>query len=411
MRPITAIKHAHGRMPLKLKGVLIRHAIKQTEWAAAVSQFDGRPLGESAATILLNWNQWPRRTPRQSIEQQTAQFLRARGVPEEEIATVFHPEEHGDPYWNAQPARKSSNRKPFAPLAPAIEPVEVEMLSIEAKKRFALFQDPFVNDVTGPEDVFLAADQRYIREAMYQTAKHGGFLAVIGESGSGKTTLRRDLIERVKNEDITIIQPRVFDKTRLTAGMICDAIICDISKESPKLRLESKARQVERLLIGSASAGASHVLIIEEAHDLSVATLKYLKRFWELEHGFKKLLAIILIGQPELKGLLDERQNYEAREVIRRCEIAQLEPLNGNLEDYLALKFQRVGKRLDEIFAKDAFDAMRARLTDRRRGPGGADHVISQLYPLVVNRLVTRALNEAAEIGASRIDRGVIEAL
>lgn len=407
MRPITAIKHAHGRMPLKLKGVLIRHGIKQNEWSARVLQFDNRPLGESAATILLNWNQWPRRTPRKSIEEQTAQFLRARGVSEEEIASAFEPEECGDPYFNARPRPSARARTD----SPDIAPVEVEMLSIEAKKRFALFQDPFINDVTGPEDVFLAADQRYIREAMYQTAKHGGFLAVIGESGSGKTTLRRDLIERVKNEDITIIQPRVFDKTRLTAGMICDAIICDISKEAPKLRLESKARQVERLLIGSASAGASHVLIIEEAHDLSVATLKYLKRFWELEHGFKKLLAIILIGQPELKGLLDERQNYEAREVIRRCEIAQLEPLNGNLEDYLALKFQRVGKRLEEIFAKDAFDAMRARLTDRRRGPGGADHVISQLYPLVVNRLVTRALNEAAEIGAPRIDRALIEAL
>ena len=45
--------------------------------------------------------------------------------------------------------------------------------------------------------------------------------------------------------------------------------------------------------------------------------LKFLKRFWELEDGFKKLLSILLIGQPELKNKLDERQHYEAREVIR----------------------------------------------------------------------------------------------
>ncbi|HWQ37046.1 MAG TPA: AAA family ATPase, partial [Burkholderiales bacterium] len=356
---------------------------------------------------LLNWNQWPRRTPRKSIEEQTAQFLRARGVSEEDIAIAFEPEERGDPYFNARPRPSARARTD----SPDIAPVEVEMLTPEARKRFQLFADPFVNDVTGPEDVFLAADQRYIREAMYHTARHGGFLAVIGESGSGKSTLRRDLIERVKNEDIVVIQPRVIDKRALTAGMICDAIICDVSKETPRMRLEAKARQVERLLTGSAQAGASHVLIIEEAHDLTVPALKHLKRFWELEHGFKKLLAIILIGQPELRGLLDERQNYAAREVIRRCEIAQLEPLDGNLEDYLALKFRRVGKQLDEIFAKDAYDAIRARLTDRRRGPGGVDHVLSQLYPLVVNRLVTRALNEAAEIGAPRIDRALIEAL
>lgn len=411
MRPITAVKHAQGRMPLKLKGVLARHDIKQTEWSAAVAQFDGRPLGESAATILLNWDQWPKRTPRDSIVQQSSAFLRARGVNDEDIAIAFEPEERGDPYWNAQPRRTRIPAKAEARARnPDIEPVEIEMLTAEARKHFQLFQHPFENDVQGPQDVFLSADQRYIRENMHQAAKHGGFLAVIGESGSGKTTLRRDLIERTRNESITYIQPRVFDKRQLTAGMLCDAIICDVSKEAPKMRLEAKARQVERLLTGSAQAGASHVLIIEEAHDLTVSALKHLKRFWELEYGFKKLLAIILIGQPELKGLLDERQNYEAREVIRRCEVAQLEALNGNLEDYLALKFKRVGKGLDDIFTQDAFDAIRARLTDRRRGPGG-EHVITQLYPLVVNGLVTRALNQAAASGAPKIDRAVIETL
>jgi hypothetical protein len=42
---------------------------------------------------------------------------------------------------------------------------------------------------------------------------------------------------------------------------------------------------VKEILTGSANAGNSHVLVIEEAHDLNVQTLKYLKRFWEMEHG------------------------------------------------------------------------------------------------------------------------------
>ena len=69
------------------------------------------------------------------------------------------------------------------------------------------------------------------------------------------------------------------------------------------------------------------MLMIEEAHDLSIPTLKYLKRFWELEDGFKKLLAIVLIGQVEMKAKLDESQNWEAREVIRRIEVLELKPL------------------------------------------------------------------------------------
>ena len=409
MRSHAFVRHARSPMPLKLKGVLVRHQIKQSEWARSITQFDGSVLGESAATLLLNWGQWPKRTPRDSIVQQTQAFLRGHGVRPEEISEAFEIEPERGSYWNAQPKRQRQLRA-VPSQAPAIDPVEVEMLSMEAKKRFALFQDPFQNDVQSSADVFLAPDQLYIREAMYATAKHGGFLAVVGESGSGKTTLRRDLIERTKNEQITYIQPRTFDKAQLTASLICDAIVADLSTQTPRLRLEGKARQVEQILIGSAQAGNAHALVIEEAHDLSVSTLKYLKRFWEMEYGFKKLLSIILIGQPELKARLDERTNYEAREVIRRCEIAQLEPLNGHLEEYLQVKSKRVGKQLGDVFDADAFDAIRARLSVRRRGPAG-EEVMSQLYPLVVNRLVTRAMNEAAEIGALRVNREVIEAL
>jgi len=404
-------KHEHGRMPLKLKGVLARHAIKQNEWAGSVKQFDGTPLSQTATTQLLNWNIWPVKTPRHSIVEQTTEFLRGASVPEEDIACAFEREEDGDPYRSSNLSRSKLRTKLEAVRPqPEVQPVEVEMLSQDAKKRFALFQDPFLNDVQGPQDVFLSADQLYIRESMYNAAKHGGFLAVIGESGSGKTTLRRDLIERTKSERVTFVQPRTFDKAKLTAGLICDAIISDLSTQSPKLRLEAKARQVEQILIGSSQAGNSHALLIEEAHDLSTSTLKFLKRFWEMEHGFKKLLAIILIGQPELKMRLDERTNYEAREVIQRCEIAQLEPLNGNLEKYLELKFKRLGKALDDIFADDAFDAIRLRLSFRRRS-GQGEEVLSQLYPLRVNRLVVSAMNTAAEIGAPKVDRGVIEAI
>jgi type II secretory pathway predicted ATPase ExeA len=286
--------------------------------------------------------------------------------------------------------------------------MEVEMLSAAAKKHFQIFKDPFIDDVQKSEDVFLSTEQRYIREAMYTTAKHGGFLAIVGESGSGKTTLRRDLLDRIGRESLQIvpIQPRVIDKGRLTAGLICEAIIRDLSQQKPRQTLEGKARQVEEILIGSSRAGNAHVLLIEEAHDLTVQTLKYLKRFWELEDGFKKLLSIILVGQPELKGMLDERMNYEAREVIRRCEIAELLPLNGNLEEYLALKLNRIGKKLPEVFDKTAFDAIRTRLTVLRRGGANAD---SMLYPLVVNNLVTKAMNLCAEIRADKINADVIK--
>jgi type II secretory pathway predicted ATPase ExeA len=400
-------------MPIHLKGVLARVGLTQEQWARAIVQKNGRWLSKTAATQILNWNVWPTKTSIENIKRQTEQLLRRHNVPATQIDAIWI-EDSLDEHRSVKPAglyaKNGHHRQPMKKPEHDIFNLEVQMLSAAAKKQFRIFKDPFVDDVQSSEDVFLSAEQRYIREAMYTTAKHGGFLAIVGESGSGKTTLRRDLLDRVAREQLNIvaIQPRVIDKGRLTAGLICEAIIRDLSQQKPRQSLEGKARQVEDILIGSSRAGNAHVLLIEEAHDLTVATLKYLKRFWELEDGFKKLLSIILIGQPELKGMLDERVNYEAREVIRRCEIAELMPLNSALEQYIELKFARIGRDTREVFKADAYDAMRARLTLRRRG---SDGVVSMLYPLTVNNLVTKALNTAADLGIEKVDAEVINAI
>lgn len=412
MRTALALKPEAHYMPLKLKGVLARLGIRQNDWAASIKQegrgVDGKPLSLSAATQIINWATWPKLTSAISIKRQTEELLRRHDVDELDIAQIWQLEDD-DHTRNGHPFNVHLGQQ-HARMKPEVEPLENEMLSPNAKKHFGIFRDPFIDDVQGPEDVFLSADQRYIREAMFSTAKHGGFLAVVGESGAGKTVLRRDLIDRVQRDAqlIVLIQPRLIDKGTMTAGGICEAIIADL-REGEKIprSLEAKARKVESLLKDSSRAGNSHALLIEEAHDLSIQTLKFLKRFWELEDGFKKLLSIILVGQPELKNKLDERIHYEAREVIRRCEVAELVPLDRNLEEYLTLKFKRIGKKLDELFDKDAYDAMRARLT-RQKGAGKA---VSMVYPLVVNNLVTNALNLAAEIGADRVGADVIKEL
>lgn len=398
-------------MPLKLKGILMDYGIEQRTFAAAITQttgyVKGKPLSLSAAADLLTRNVWPAMTPRMEIIRQATEFLREQKVPEELIADAFQfdPE---DTHRGQHPKGCHLGQHSRTP-APDIDPVETEMLTPQAKKQFSLFRDPFTDDVQGPEDVFLSADQRYIREVLFATARHGGFVAVAGESGSGKTTLRRDMIDRIQREGLPVvaIQPRAIDKGTLTASAICHAIIDDLHPGMKVPRsLEGQARQIERLLTESSRAGNAHVLIIEEAHDLNIQTLKYLKRFWELEDGFKKLLGIILVGQPELKDKLNEQRNYAAREVIRRCEIAELMPLDNVLEDYLRLKFKRVGADYDAIFAGDAADGIRQRLT--RPGKTPRD-MISMVYPLTVNRLVIRALNLAAELGQGKVDANLVK--
>ncbi|MBN8714397.1 MAG: AAA family ATPase [Xanthomonadales bacterium] len=404
-RPITSER---SEKPYQLHALLLRHGISQSDLRRAMTyEAGGRAgamLAPSTLSSLLTRHAWPRTMRPETVKAQVAEFLRGRAVPEAEIATAWMLEGETVEHTPTDTRGVFAAAKPIAetPSADDFNLPEAEMLSPAARDHFRLARHPFVDDVQGPQDVYLSKDQRYVRESMYYAAKHGGFVAIIGESGSGKSTLRRDLVDRIRRDDepIVIINVKTVDKRELTTSHICDAIIADISTEVPRLSKEAKARQVERLLASSADTGISHVLMIEEAHDLNKYTLKYLKRFWELEDGFKKLLGIVLIGQPELANLLDERRNPDIREVIRRIEQARLKPLNGNLEEYLTLKFKRVGARPADLFEADAYDAIRARLTRRRPG---TNEVETQMYPLVVQNLIVKCMNQAVELGLDKI--------
>ncbi|MDR2663798.1 MAG: type II secretory pathway, component ExeA, partial [Treponema sp.] len=67
----------------------------------------------------------------------------------------------------------------------------------------------------------------------------------------------------------------------------------------------------------------------------------------------------VLIGQVEMKGKLDESKNWEAREIIRRMEVLELEPLDGKeIAGYLDLKFTRLNKPRKEVFTDEACEAL-----------------------------------------------------
>ncbi|MDR1889634.1 MAG: AAA family ATPase [Zoogloeaceae bacterium] len=290
----------------------------------------------------------------------------------------------------------------------------------DTRKHFGLFRDPFAGEIQSHEDVFITPDIRYVREAMFQTARHGGFIAVAGESGSGKSTLRRDLIDRIQRESqpILVIEPYVLGmedndqkgKT-LKAGHIAEAIMAAIAPlERTKSSPEARFRQVHQALRDSRRAGMRHVLIIEEAHGLPIPTLKHLKRFYELEDGFQKLLSIILIGQSELKLKLAEN-NHAVREVVQRCELMTLPPLENRLAEFLKFKFERVGKAAAEVIDDSGIEAIRERLVLRpqKRAGGGAADPVSLLYPLAVGNLLTAAMNLAAELGAPRVTADAVK--
>ncbi len=359
----------------------------------------GKSFAKAAAEIgcskpmlvaVINHGNWPKKDAAKLREELKAFFKRnGADIPEcleNTEAAPAHPNESED---TEMLLRKST-------------------LTQAARRHFGLVRDPFNDEINSAEDVYLTPDVRYVREAMFQTACHGGFVAVVGESGAGKSTLREDLQDRIRREGkpIVMIEPYVLamedndqkGKT-LKAVHIAEAILEAVSPgSSPKRSPEARFRQIHRALQESAKAGNKHVLIIEEAHGMPIPTLKHLKRFFELKNGFERLLGIILIGQTELAQKLAEN-NPNVREVVQRCEIVTLEPLtDGKLSGYLKHKFVRAGADIAQIMDESAVDAVAERLTVRGRNRQHGIEEHSLLYPLAVNNLVSAAMNQAAEL-------------
>lgn len=387
---------------LVLKDLMKQHGIDQTEVATAAL------VSQPAVSQLINHGIWPKRRP-DEVRQKIMTFLTARGL-EDDASRAF------DEVLTAESASTSVPQQANKEEEDENMLLAKQVLNPVTKKQFGIFRDPFADEaMQSSEDVFTTPDIRYVREALYQTARFGGFMAVIGESGAGKSTLRRDLAERIHQEHapVIVIEPYIIamedndnkGKT-LKAASIAEAIINTIAPlENVKRSQEARYRQLHRVLKDSSNAGYSHVLVIEEAHSLPLPTLKHLKRFFELEHGFKKLLSIVLIGQPELAMKLSER-NQEVREVVQRCEVVELLPLDNDLERFLTFKFSRVGKEISDVMDKTAIEAIRARLSNNI---GGRKGVVSLLYPLAISNLIIAAMNMAAQLGVPVVNADVIK--
>ncbi|MDA8449812.1 AAA family ATPase [Acidovorax sp. GBBC 3332] len=398
--------------------------------AVGSSQSDcARQTGVSTATICvaINYDKWPKGRPNKAVlQERIRQFLLSRGASPETVAHTFD-EAPAAPRANAR--RQAMAQATHSGPQPGTTQDEDDhmllrhyKLTPEARRHFKILRDPFVDEMRDERDVFASDDIRYVRAAMRHTAKHGGMLAVVAESGGGKSILRKDLNQWIADagEPITVIEPFVLgmaaserDGAPLRAADIIAAVIRTVAPGSSlPQRLQDRSDRMKRVLQGSAQVGRKHVVIIEEAHALATPTIKALKRFYELEDGFKKLLAVILIGQTELEDKLSEN-DPEVREVVQRCELIRLPPLDNHVAAYLEHKFKRADMDMTGILAPDALEAIREVLrqseTKTHRGKRETRER-SLCHPLAINNLVTRAMNEAVRIGAPKVTAPLIAA-
>jgi general secretion pathway protein A len=232
---------------------------------------------------------------------------------------------------------------------------------------FGLSEKPFA--IT-PDPRYLYLSERHaeaLAHLLYGINESGGFIQLTGEVGTGKTTVVRTLLSRVPHHaDVAVIlNPRVTPVEFLLT--ICEELglpIADADRDSVKHMVDA----LNRRLLSAHAEGRRIIVIVDEAQNLSPDVLEQVRLLTNLETPTQKLLQIILIGQPELRELLDRT---ELRQLAQRITGRyHLEPLSREETQGYVRHRLRVAGAAGEIFTPSA-------LAEIHRLSGGIPRVIN----------------------------------
>jgi general secretion pathway protein A len=216
---------------------------------------------------------------------------------------------------------------------------------------FGLNEKPFA--IT-PDPRYLYLSERHaeaLAHLLYGVNESGGFIQLTGEVGTGKTTVVRTLLSRVPHHaDVAVIlNPRVTPVEFLLT--ICEELglgIADADRDSVKQMVDA----LNRRLLSAHADGRRIIVIVDEAQNLSTEVLEQVRLLTNLETPTQKLLQIILIGQPELRELLDRT---ELRQLAQRITGRyHLEPLSREETRGYVRHRLRVAGAAEEIFTPSA---------------------------------------------------------
>lgn len=154
-----------------------------------------------------------------------------------------------------------------------------------------------------PRYLYMSDQHREALAHLLYGIQHGGFVMLTGEVGTGKTTLVRSLLEQLpENTDLAIILNPMASAPELLAS-ICDEL--NVTYIGDDLTLKYLTDSLNIFLLRNHTQGRKTILLIDEAQLLEISVLEQIRLLTNLETTTDKLLQIILIGQPELKDLLE----------------------------------------------------------------------------------------------------------
>ncbi len=221
---------------------------------------------------------------------------------------------------------------------------------------FGLNEAPF-SITPDPAFVYLSAAHRdALAHLLYGVGQGGasGFVQLTGEVGTGKTTLCRCLLEQVPDETQVALVLNPLMTPRELLATICEEL--GIGTEGISGSNKAMVDALNQHLLQQHANGRRVVVVIDEAQNLSPDALEQVRLLTNLETSKDKLLQMVLLGQPELRQLL-QRQNL--RQLSQRVTARyHLVPLNQEeTQAYLRHRMQVAGAQRNP-FRRSAMRAL-----------------------------------------------------
>lgn len=252
---------------------------------------------------------------------------------------------------------------------------------------FGLAEAPFS---IAPDPRFLFMSPRH-REALahllYGVKSDNGFVLLTGEVGAGKTTVCRCLLAQLPEDcDLAFIFNPGLSSLELLAT-ICEEFRIPISGSGIKAHIDG----LNAWLLAAHGRGRMAVLVVDEAQGLAPEVLEQLRLLTNLETDRRKLLRIVLLGQPQLREMLARPDMLQlSQRIVARYH---LDPLSrSDVRAYVRHRLAVAGAR-HQLFTAFALDAL------CRLGGG---------IPRRINILADRALLGAYVEGKTLVDGATV---